>query len=178
MLLAKECSSVVNIGVVDQDLVYLLVDGLSGCGCISRREACHETDVVIDECLSGKSELAAVSLQLSLRELVIFEDVMLELSVLRYLVELADWSGYVVVVMLLEVLQGSLLCELIKGHGYLAVSFLVCLLDCLIEDCWEGCLWIVETSGHHCVKLIRASTVQIALAGSVSLQTLDGEVSD
>ena len=109
---------------------------------------------------------------------MIFEDVMLELSVLRYLVELADWSSYVVVVMLLEVLQGSLLCELIKGHGYLAVSFLVCLLDCLIEDCWEGCLWIVETSGHHCVKLIRASTVQIALAGSVSLQTLDGEVSD
>lgn len=80
MLLAKECSSVVNIGVVDQDLVYLLVDGLSGCGCISRREACHETDVVIDECLSGKSELAAVSLQLSLRELVIFEDVMLGLA--------------------------------------------------------------------------------------------------
>ena len=154
MLLAKECSSVVNIGVVDQDLVYLLVDGLSGCGCISRREACHETDVVIDECLSGKSELAAVSLQLSLRELVIFEDVMLELSVLRYLVELTDRSCYIVVVMLLEVLQGSLLCELIKGHGYLAVSFLVCLLDCLIEDCREGCLWIVETSGHHCVKLI------------------------
>ena len=75
MLFAKEHSSVVNVGVVDQDLVYLLVDGLSCCGCISRREACHETDVVIDECLSGKSELAAVSLQLSLRELVIFEDV-------------------------------------------------------------------------------------------------------
>lgn len=91
MLLAKECSSVVNIGVVDQDLEYLLVDGLSCCGCISRRNACHETDVVVDKCLSGESELAAVSLQLSLRELVIFEDVMLELSVLRYLVELADW---------------------------------------------------------------------------------------
>lgn len=132
MLIAKECSSVVNIGVVDQDLVYLLVDGLSGCGCISRREACHETDVVIDECLSGKSELAAVSLQLSLRELVIFEDVMLELSVLRYLVELADWSSYVVVVMLLEVLQGSLLCELIisthaltEGDGKFRQIFLL-----------------------------------------------------
>ena len=79
---------------------------------------------------------------------------MLELSVLRYLVELADWSSYVVVVMLLEVLQGSLLCELVEGHGYLAVSFLICLFDCLIEDRREGCLWIVETSGHHCVKLI------------------------
>ena len=67
MLFAEECSSVINAGVVDQDLVYLLVDGLS-CGCcVSCRKACYEADVVIDECLSGECELAAVCLQLSLR---------------------------------------------------------------------------------------------------------------
>lgn len=46
---------------------------------------------------------------------------MLKFSVLRYFVELANRSSYVVVVVLLEVLQGSLLGELVKCYGYLAV---------------------------------------------------------
>ena len=103
---------------------------------------------------------------------------MLKFSVLRYFVELANRSSYVVVVVLLEVLQGSLLGELVKCYGYLAVAFLVCLLDRLVEDCRECCFRIVEASGHHCVKLIRALSVEAGRVGSVSLQALDGEVSD
>ena len=127
MICSKERKSIVGVGVSDQDLIYLLVDRLSRRCCVSCRNGSYQADVVIDECFSGKRKLAAVSLQLSGRQFVICEYIVLQLTVFRDFQELSYRSCDVVIVVCLEVFQASLFGPLVKiglrGAGRLEALF-------------------------------------------------------
>ena len=79
MCTAKQGGSVINSRITYQNLVALLVDGLSCAGCVLGRNPCYQINVIVDECLTGQGELAAIGLQLSGRQFFISEDIMLQL---------------------------------------------------------------------------------------------------
>lgn len=135
MSCSEELNSVINHRIGKKNIEYLSIDCFSCRSCVSSRDACNETDVIIDERLAAQCELAAVCLQFSGWQLSILEYVMLQLSIFWNLFELANRSGDVIVVMCFKVFQTAFLCELIKSYGCFSVTFLICFLDCVIEDC-------------------------------------------
>ena len=158
---SKELNSIVNHRISEQDVKYLTVDCFSRRCRVSCRNACYKTDVVIDERLAAQCELTTICLQFSGRQFSILEYVMLQFSVFRNLFELTNRSSDIIVIVCLEVLQAAFLCEFIESHGCFSVAFLICFLDCVIENCRECCCRIVESSLHYHVEdFLIGSSVQ------------------
>ena len=143
--------------IVEQDAVYLLVDGLLRSRCVQSGYAGQEADIVIDECLARHGELLRIGFELPLRQQLRAGQVGLDLAVLRNLQEVADTADDVLVVCsLLEVRKASFCRELLERGRHMVVQLHDGLLDGAVHDGRKCRRRIVELPRQLCIKLIRA----------------------